>query len=208
LKDTYDERGEYRILAPYLRSQWGEDTQTMTLKMSLSEGGSHLWAWFDFGVLSGIMRSWRLLPKKVGDTAHFLWRGREEGEGEMMYGEQNTACITFLGDGKIKGKMNWMGEWEFVGTKVHRRGDKDWCKSTIKWKEEWRDIDTTSYEAMMEGRMGGSSDYDEDGCYLDRTQGPRLTGMTWICRTQHSSDNWNRSGSQTKPWNRIVALMA
>jgi hypothetical protein len=138
LKDTHDDEGEYEILAPYLREQWRDDTQDMRLKISRCTGESQLWAWFHFGVISGVMCSLGPLPEKVGDTARFLWRGREEGDSDqIMTGDDNTACITFLGDGKIKGRMWWMDEWEFVGTKVEPRKKAALWKSVSDWKGEW-----------------------------------------------------------------------
>ncbi|RDB19989.1 hypothetical protein Hypma_013077 [Hypsizygus marmoreus] len=156
---------EYKIIAPYLQDQWSGDTGgDIHLKMSPSLNHSHLWVWFHFGVVSGIMRSRGPPPEKVGDVVHFLWRGREEGEGEMTYGEDNIGSITFLGDGKIRGTMRWMGEFEFAGKKVPRR-NVVWVKSVDGWKNEWRGINIRSYESARVGRWGGGWYQGDDSGY-------------------------------------------
>jgi hypothetical protein len=134
----------------------------MALKISLSQGGSHLWAWFHFGIVSGIIRSCGPLPQKVGEVCRFLWRGREEGEGEQTFDDTNWGNITFLDDGRIKGVMQWMGAFEFVGKKV-KEPDAKWVKNVISWKEEWRGINDRSYEYARVARWGGDRYGDDEG---------------------------------------------
>jgi hypothetical protein len=100
-----DNADEYKIITPYLRDQWPDNAEKMVLKISLSQKDSHLWAWFRFGIVSGIIRSCGPLPQKVGDVCRFLWRDREEGEGEQTFDDTNWGNITFLDDGRIKGVM-------------------------------------------------------------------------------------------------------
>ena len=162
LNITRDYAGEHRIVAPYLKDEWPDQTQKMVLKMSLSAKGSHLWARFHFGIVSGVIRSDGPLPQKAGDVCRFLWRGREEGEGEQTFGEDNWGTITFLDDGKIKGTMQWMGVFEFVGKKVSKPGPV-WVKNVTSWKREWRGINSRSYEYERQARWGRSWFYDDDG---------------------------------------------
>jgi hypothetical protein len=146
-----------------LKDQWPDEAQKMVLKMALSEKGSHLWARFHFGIVSGIIRSSGPLPQKVGDVCRFLWRGQEEGEGEQTFGDDNWGTITFLNDGKIKGTMQWMGVFEFVGKRVREPGPA-WVKNVSNWKSEWRGINESSYEYARQARWGGGGVYyDDDG---------------------------------------------
>ncbi|KDR85353.1 hypothetical protein GALMADRAFT_204831 [Galerina marginata CBS 339.88] len=155
LAETMDDEGEYLVTAPYLRDGWGDGYQTMKLKMSGSPGRSHQWVWFHFGIISGIMRSRGLLPEHVGDKTHFHWRGREEGEGEMTYGSDNTASITFVGGGRIRGRMRWNGQlFEFIGKKVPRQ-NIIWSRSVRSWKDEYNGINDRSYEHARTARWGG-----------------------------------------------------
>ncbi|GLB34320.1 hypothetical protein LshimejAT787_0112040 [Lyophyllum shimeji] len=160
--NALSDEGEFRIMAPYLRDQWSSYTETMKLKLSPSPGGSHLWVWFHFGIVSGIMRSHGCPPKYVGDTTRLQWRGREEGEGEMTYEDENVASITFLGDGRIRGKMRWMGTlFEFIGKNAPRK-NVVWCKSVQHWKEQYWGINDRSYERARVARWGRSWHYDDD----------------------------------------------
>ncbi|KAF8076922.1 hypothetical protein FPV67DRAFT_1665160 [Lyophyllum atratum] len=175
LSDTVDHLGEYKVIAPYLRDQWESSTQTMKLKMSFSPGRSHLWVWFHFGIVSGVMRSYGTLPTHIGDTVHFQWRGQEEGEGEMTYGEENTASITFLGDCKLRGQMRWMGNFEFVGTKPPGKTNIIWSRSVASWKDIYWGINEASYERANAGRWGGGwydgGDEDDDASSNSDTVG-------------------------------------
>jgi hypothetical protein len=128
----------------------------MTLRMAPSSTSSHLWASFHFGIVSGTIRA--SLPKNitVGMVCTFSWRGREEGEGEMTFGDENKGTLTFLGGGKIKGKMRWMGDFDFVGVKDNSASKKIvWPKYVPGWKREYRGINQTSYEAASRARWGG-----------------------------------------------------
>ncbi|KAG5640115.1 hypothetical protein DXG03_001051 [Asterophora parasitica] len=120
--------------------------------MSASPGKSHFWVWFHFGIVSGAIRSRAAPPTFVGDTVHFQWGGRKEGEGETTFDNDNTGRITFLGDGKIRRKMRWMGSlFEFVGKKV--AGDNVVRSNVIgSWKEEYRGINSRTYEAARVAR--------------------------------------------------------
>jgi hypothetical protein len=86
---------------------------------------------------------------------HFMWRGREEGEGEMTYGDENIGSITFLGDGRIRGVMQWMEKFEFIGKKVAAQQVKPGAMNVPRWKEEWRNINDASYAMASAARWGG-----------------------------------------------------
>ncbi|KAG6917551.1 hypothetical protein DXG01_002018 [Tephrocybe rancida] len=163
LEDTLDDLGEYVIVAPYLRDNWSTTVQT-SLKMSASPGQSHLWACFDFGIVSGIMRSYHAPPKKVGDTAEFHWKGGEQETSETYYGDENVASITFLGDGRIRGRMFYQsaGTFEFIGKKVPKQ-NVVWSRYVDSWKRQYREINSRSYEAANRARWGGWHDPGSDG---------------------------------------------
>lgn len=147
------------MVAPYLTEQWPDQTQMMKIRMSPSPGGTHLWVCFDFGVISGIMRSCGPLPMNVGDNVDFLWRGREDGTGETTFGDGNTASIKFIGNGKIRGKMEWMEGFEFAGKKSERQSIV-WNKNVTEWKREWKGINQRSYNSANVGRWGSGGWYE------------------------------------------------
>jgi hypothetical protein len=146
-------QGQYNIVAPYLSGEFPDHTETMTLKVCPSSTTSHLWASFDFGIVSGIIRSTLPPPATTGIPCPFLWRGRESGEGEMSFGPENEGSIVFLGKGKIKGRFEWMGGFDFVGVEENRK-NVVWSKSVKGWKAEWRSINERSYERERVSRWG------------------------------------------------------
>ncbi|KAG5649673.1 hypothetical protein H0H81_002551, partial [Sphagnurus paluster] len=194
---TKDNEGRYNIMALFLRDEWPDDTEKMSLKMSISRGKSHFWVWFHFGIVSGIMRSCSTPPTHVGDKVRFQWRGREEGEGEMTYDEENTASITFLGEGRIRGRMRWDGQlFEFVGKKVPIEG-ADWISRVQDWKDEyweineatdwkirwigtprWDEFDEVSSNSDTADEEMGES--EKKGCYEDLFLKPVYRGSSWI----------------------------
>jgi hypothetical protein len=140
----------------------------MTLKVCPSSTNSHLWASFDFGIVSGVIRSTLPPPTTTGVSCPFLWRGRESGEGEMSFGQPNQGSIIFLGSGKIKGRMEWMGGFDFVGVNANRK-NVAWYKSVKSWKAMWRGINERSYEVERISRWGS-------GCARDpRPDKPSLS---------------------------------
>jgi hypothetical protein len=50
----------------------------------------------------------------------------------MLVGPSYTASITFLGDGKFKATMQWIGKFEFLGKNIPRE-NVVWCKSVAYW---------------------------------------------------------------------------
>ena len=60
----------------------------------LPSTSSRLWISFNLGVISGVMRSVRGLPKLVGENDMAEWRGCEDGEGVMTFGDSNCAVLT------------------------------------------------------------------------------------------------------------------
>ncbi|KAL1738716.1 hypothetical protein HDZ31DRAFT_69698, partial [Schizophyllum fasciatum] len=112
--------GVYKISAPYMEEQWPEYTQygaTYRLTVRPSSTGAHLWGTFDFGAMTGIIRSIAAAPTAVGLTSKFLWRGAEGGEGEMQLGDDQKGYIKFLAGGRIQGRIegSFIDKAEFTG---------------------------------------------------------------------------------------------
>lgn len=127
------------------------------LKLAFSRGTRrHMWASFSFGILTGIMRSVGPLPNNTGDTVSFVWRGYEQGEDTMTYKDHNTATITFMGDGKLKGVIEGSflePNCKFAGLHVERQNTV-WCMYVKQWKATYRGINDRSYERANVGRWG------------------------------------------------------
>jgi hypothetical protein len=74
----------------------------------------------------------------------------------MSFNKNNTGSITFLGNGKIKGRMKWLGDFEFFGKEVVRERVV-WPKSVPGWKSQWRGFNERAYESERVGRWDGGS---------------------------------------------------
>ncbi|VDB97876.1 unnamed protein product [Peniophora sp. CBMAI 1063] len=160
-------RGEFAVKAPYLAEQWDDASGDLTLMLSPSRGtGKHLWGSFDFGIVKGIIRA-GAPPTTVGATVAFKWRGHEQGEGQMEFGEENKGTLTFLGNGKIRGTMVGGFMSEFVFSAIQDRESLRsvvWNMHVKEWKEEWRGINDRTYNAARVGRWGNwcaGGDYKE-----------------------------------------------
>ncbi|KAJ7709465.1 hypothetical protein B0H17DRAFT_1190672 [Mycena rosella] len=168
--------GKFKVIAPFLTERWPDQTQEiMWLKLCPSSTTSHLWGAFDFGVVSGVVRSTAPLPTRVGESAAFLWRGRESGEGESTFGPDNVVRITFLGEGKLTAKMDWdMGNFDFAGVKLEGAQGKVLPKSLREWKATWRRVNSRAYEREnieRWGKWGGDGDDAERPAGSDTTEG-------------------------------------
>ncbi|KAL8797416.1 MAG: hypothetical protein Q9182_007206 [Xanthomendoza sp. 2 TL-2023] len=137
--------GIYTVAAPSISNGWDCDGPLM-LSLAPSSTRSHLWGSFDFGVFKGKLRS---IPTKEGasDTIRFHWRGRETGEGESTYEAENTAKLTFLTNGKFRGKMYWdcCGKFKLVGKQTGNHPDSNSMESEVKrWKQDYWELNDVS----------------------------------------------------------------
>ena len=161
-------KGEFTINAPYMMEQWPSDDD---FKLTLSPSrvtGKHLWGHFDFGVIKGIIRC-GLPPTTIGDTITFKWRGHEQGEGQMDFGDTNEGTLTFLGNGKIRGTMEGGFMSEFILSGIQDAESLRrivWAKHVREWKTEWRGINDRSYHAAGVARWGK---WCEGRDYMEKT---------------------------------------
>ncbi|KAK4697578.1 hypothetical protein P7C71_g518, partial [Lecanoromycetidae sp. Uapishka_2] len=162
--DIVKVQGEYSIAAPVLSEGW-DCGGPLSLTLGLSSTESHLWGCFSFGVFEGILRSCSSTEPDDG-TIEFLWRGRETGEGETTYGEENVAEFKFLGNGKFKGSMYWdcLGDFDLVG-KLDEAASRnlDFVGSVEMWKDEYWSINDASYERARVSRWGDGGGWKYGG---------------------------------------------
>jgi len=187
---TFAVGGKYAIIAPYLAEQW-PDSSSGDLELSLSPSlgtGRHLWGSFNFGIVTGVIRG-GAPPKSVRGTVAFLWRGHEEGEGQMEYGPENKGTLTFLGNGKLRGTMSggFMEPFVFTGVQEPRK-NVNLAEHVKEWKEQWRGINDRSYEAAGVSRWGRwhkDEDYKEQPADSDTTDAEDISDdndeMTYDC---------------------------
>lgn len=129
-----------------------------TLEMAPSrKTGRHLWASFDFGIVTGVMRCSNP-PTAVGGTCTVTWRGEESSEGQLLYGDSQKGTITFLGGGRFKGVMEgaFFGKAQFEGRRNEDAATNHAVDVYVKdWKSQYRSINGSAYAVAEASRWGG-----------------------------------------------------
>lgn len=144
--------GRYEIDCPDLE-QWDMyDGYSFSLILTLE--GNSLWGAYDFGMHSGILHLPRRPYTASDERYEFRWRGRENSEGEMSFGDDNVGWIEFLGNGVIGGMINCYGEAMFQGRRVS--GDQTRSERDARsMKDEWNSYNQREYNRESRGRWGG-----------------------------------------------------
>ena len=141
--------GIYDISCLEVSSEWPSYGRDLTLTLTLDTPA--LWGAYDFGMFSGVL----LLPNRplsasAENALPLTWRGRENGEGEMSFGERCTGEIKFLGGGRIEGWMSVYGQLEFTG--MRRTGPGAPVRTARSMRAEWEGYNDAAYEEERVGR--------------------------------------------------------
>lgn len=141
--------GYYEISCPYLASEFSDDPSSFHLILALET--PCIWGAYDFGAFSGILHLAQRPFFPSEEPIPLEWRGRENGEGEMSFGDNCFGEIVFLGNGQIRGSLNNLyGErCDFEGSKVEEGGAR---RSAGSMRAEWDGYNDEAYEAERTGR--------------------------------------------------------
>lgn len=141
--------GYYEISCPYLASEFSDDPSSFHLILALET--PRVWGAYDFGAFSGIIHLAQRPFFPSEEPIPLEWRGRENGEGEMSFGDDCFGEIVFLGNGQIRGSLNNLyGErCDFEGAKVEEGGPR---RSAGSMRAEWDGYNDEAYEAERTGR--------------------------------------------------------
>ncbi|KAK9357290.1 hypothetical protein V1504DRAFT_442899 [Lipomyces starkeyi] len=132
--------GVYEIRSSDLDQWSGFPQEEFTLTLCLS--GNAIWGAYDFGMYHGIL----YVPNRASqDIMPFTWRGRERGEGEMSFEEDNEGYIRFLGDGQIEGEINCYGQAKFIGWRINGNNTRQ-PRSVACMQQEWNGYNADEYE--------------------------------------------------------------
>ena len=142
--------GIYHLDCPDVDS-WPHGDLTLTLTPS----GTAVWGAYNLGIFSGILylpnRPWQPSSAPLG----FFWRGRENSEGQMNFGERCNGMIVFHGDGIVSGNFKIdevSGECGFQGLRDPEAGTM--VRSIASMKYEWDGYNEEAYERERVGRRG------------------------------------------------------
>lgn len=149
--DPLDLTSYYRISSPDLE-QWSMfDNHRMSLILAHDRSG--VWGNYDLGMFSGILHLNKKPTKSSPERIPFKWRGRENSEGEMSFGDACTGEIAFLGDGRIEGVIGVYGQARFSGSTVQVAGPSPRLRLQAKdMREEWDGYNERAYEEEARNR--------------------------------------------------------
>ncbi|KAI0084378.1 hypothetical protein BDY19DRAFT_971529 [Irpex rosettiformis] len=196
-----DIAGHFDVQAPALSEEWPDMCRgDLTLRMSPSkETGRHLWASFDFGIITGVMRCSKP-PRHIGELCTFTWHGEESSEGQMMYDNAQKGSITFLGNGNFKGVIEggFFGKAQFVGTRNEEASyNRVWCMYVKQWKATYRSINASAYDVAAASRWGG---WVEDTSHPDHPLGSDTSGAGGKpSHSDYGSDDGESEGDDGEP---------
>lgn len=138
--------GIYDLSCPTIEDNWPCRDPTLTLSLD----GTTVWGAYDLDMFSGIV----YLPSRPWQSSNeplsFSWRGRENGEGQMEFGDHCQGEISFLGSGKIEGWISVYGRCEFTGFRRHEAGTA--VRTARSMREEWEEYNEDAYERERVGR--------------------------------------------------------
>ena len=98
--------GYYAISCPYLASEFSHEHDPSSFHLILALETPRIWGAYDFGAFSGILQLAQRPFFPSQEPIPLEWRGRENGEGEMSFGDDCHGEIAFLGNGQITGSLN------------------------------------------------------------------------------------------------------
>ncbi|KAL8638138.1 MAG: hypothetical protein Q9226_009029 [Calogaya cf. arnoldii] len=138
--------GIYDISCPEIEGEWDYDGFTLVLTLD----SPAIWGEYDFGMFSGVLHIPQRPFAASSDMLSFQWRGRENSEGEMSFGDNCVGGISFLGNGYIEGWINLYGECRFEG--MRRDGPGTAVSSATTIRDEWESYNEDEYERERVGR--------------------------------------------------------
>lgn len=144
--------GTYDISCDTVWQEWGSTDLTLTLALE----GTTVWGAYDFSMFSGILflrdRPWHA----SNEALPFTWRGRENGEGEMSFGDGCQGEISSLGKGRVEGWISVYGRCEFSGVRRAGAGTAGTTRpaGTRSMRAEWEGYNEQAYDEERRGRWG------------------------------------------------------
>jgi hypothetical protein len=170
-----DIEGTWRIDCPEISSWYGDGhsmgrtgTDITWLIHPPQTSGSFVWGEISQVVVDGIVRiEWRDSDDWKGNTRSYVWRGRDNGTGEIQHSDEiNRGVINFVSSHECLGTFacEFGGPYTFVGRKVSK-GFPERTQSVAECQKEFRGYNWRRGNWESSARWGGCGDYDseEDG---------------------------------------------
>ena len=150
--------GIYPLDCPEISSTWsGSETELSLLVQNSSyESGFCIWGQYELGPFNGVLRSSSTeFNGSSSLSAYIEWRGREDGEVEMMFGSKCKGFFTVSRNGKIKGAFHGMygKSVDFSGNRMP--GSNGAVQRTVSgFEAEFESINEDAYEYERVHRWG------------------------------------------------------
>ncbi|CAI7602943.1 unnamed protein product [Penicillium discolor] len=142
--------GTYEVRSPDIEDQWPRAMPFDGITLSLRLNGREMWGTYEFGAFEGVMWMPERPMRPSFDRMPFKWRGRETGEGEMSFDDNQEGWIEFLGDGDIVGMISCCGDLHFRGQRINSS-----VRTASDLREEWDGYNEEEYGRENRARWGG-----------------------------------------------------
>ncbi|KUM61124.1 hypothetical protein ACN42_g5998 [Penicillium freii] len=139
--------GTYKVRSPDIANQWDIVPEALTLSLRLN--GREIWGEYKFEMFEGILWMPERPMRSSFDRIPFKWRGRENGEGEMSFDDDQEGWIEFLGDGDIVGMINCCGDLHFRGQRIDSS-----VRTASDLRDEWDGYNEEEYDRECRARWG------------------------------------------------------
>ncbi|CAG7993854.1 unnamed protein product [Penicillium nalgiovense] len=141
--------GTYQVRSSHIEYSWPHAMPSEGITLSLRLNGNEIWGAYEFGAFEGVLWMPDRPMRASFDRVPFKWRGRETGEGEMSFEDDQEGWIEFLGDGDIVGMINCCGELHFRGQRID-----SFVRTASDLRDEWDGYNEEQYEQERRGRWG------------------------------------------------------
>jgi hypothetical protein len=141
--------GTYKVRSSDIEGNW-TDATSGGITLSLRLDGKEIWGKYEFGAFEGVLWMPERPMKPSFDRVAFNWRGRETGESEMSFGDDQESWIEFLGDGEIVGMINCCGDLHFRGQRID-----GYVQTASELRDEWDGYNEEAYRRENSARGGG-----------------------------------------------------
>ncbi|CAG7955087.1 unnamed protein product [Penicillium nalgiovense] len=141
--------GTYQVRSSHIEYSWPHAMPSEGITLSLRLNGNEIWGAYEFGAFEGVLWMPDRPMRASFDRVPFKWRGRETGEGEMSFEDDQEDWIEFLGDGDIVGMINCCGELHFRGQRID-----SFVRTASDLRDEWDGYNEEQYEQERRGRWG------------------------------------------------------
>lgn len=119
------------------------------ITLSLRINGREIWGTYEFGAFEGVLWMPERPMRPSFNRIPFKWRGRETGEGEMSFEDDQEGWIEFLGDGDIVGMISCCGDLHFRGQRIDST-----VRTASDLRAEWDGYNEEEYGRENRARWG------------------------------------------------------